>query len=294
MRTAARKIKTYVFLFFIFAPVLSCLKDTGPVQDFSKSPALVGFQYTGNAFQPFVEALLPLPDDTVGIEVTLSVSTLTLTTPVQVTIVADDAEITSYDSTLVPLDPSLYSLNNSGKVTINPGQQIVPLTIHFSASKIDFSKKNAIALKITGATGATVASNLNLAIIQVVVKSIYEGNYNFAGNIYRYNGATEASGLGSPPSFQITGQAPFSTLSVNSIDGTLPIPGFATVSISLVVNADNTVTINPSVNNPTVTAYNNPLKPSTYDSTTKVFNIHGAYISGSGALREFDTVMTFQ
>ena len=41
----------------------SCLKDKGPVEDFSQSPALVGFQYGGSAAQTFSAGILGTPTD---------------------------------------------------------------------------------------------------------------------------------------------------------------------------------------------------------------------------------------
>ena len=54
----------------------SCLKDTGPVQDYSQSPALVSFQYKGFSATPMVTSLLPGNDDVVNVEVALNVPSI--------------------------------------------------------------------------------------------------------------------------------------------------------------------------------------------------------------------------
>lgn len=171
----------------------SCLKDTGPVQDFSKSAALVGFQYTGNQAAPFVEAILPNPTDSVALEVTLSVASLTLKSPVTVTLAVDQATLDAYNAdtttstfptvfTMLPANQ--YSLTNitSGVVTINPGQQIVTVEIHLAGDQIDFTKDNALAFKISSVSGATLATNLNSVVFLFSLKNIYDGHYTITAD----------------------------------------------------------------------------------------------------------------
>src|SRR5215475_1434119 len=100
----------------------SCLKDNGPVQDFSKSAALVGFQYTGNNANPFKQSLLQKPNDSVALEVTLSVASLTLGSNVDVTIAPDDATLATFNqdngTAYVQLPSDQYTIENGGKLTI--------------------------------------------------------------------------------------------------------------------------------------------------------------------------------
>src|SRR5260221_5188826 len=111
----------------------ACLKDKGPVQDFGGSPALVSFQYSGSSAEPFQTSLLGTPTDSTSLEITLSVASLTLSTPVTATIAADDASLTDFNAAngtdYQQLATSLYTLENNGAVTISPGQQIVRMSI---------------------------------------------------------------------------------------------------------------------------------------------------------------------
>jgi Domain of unknown function (DUF1735) len=185
------KIKKYPVISIAFTAITisllftACLKDKGPVQDFSQSPALVSFQYSGFSAAPFLTSIYGQPTDSFTIEVTLSVSSITLSTPVTATIAADDATLSDYNTAngtdYVQLSSDLYTLPNDGKVTISPGQQIVSFTVHFHGDQIDFDQNNALALKITDATGATVATNLNTAIFLISLRNPYEGNYNCTG-----------------------------------------------------------------------------------------------------------------
>src|ERR1700744_453133 len=69
----------------------SCLKDNSPGSvDFSKSPALVGFQYLGFGATPLLTKLFAQPNVTSNVEVTLSVASITLSSPVTVNVAVDD------------------------------------------------------------------------------------------------------------------------------------------------------------------------------------------------------------
>ena len=182
---------------FVLATVSlsSCLKNTGPVQDFTQSPALVSFQYKGSQATPMVASIPIGTSDTVGLEVTLSTSSLTLTSPVVVTLALDPEALDAYnaeniiaDSTCqcyVPytmLDPAAYTTPANNQVTIAPGQQIVKFNVVINQSLIDFTTVNPmLAFKISSATGATVASNLSVILVPVKLKNPYEGSYHVTG-----------------------------------------------------------------------------------------------------------------
>ncbi|HMH34534.1 MAG TPA: DUF1735 domain-containing protein [Puia sp.] len=283
-----RKIKIAFLAFCVFF-LGSCLKDTGPVQDYSQTPALVGFQFKGGSAVPIVLPLLPLAGDSYDLEVTLSVPSVVLGKTVNVTVIADQDALAAYDPTLEMLPADQYTIPNGGVVTIPAGKQIVPLSLKFDGTKIDFSKNNALAFRITDAQGLVIASNLNIAILKIVLKSEFEGNYTTDGKLTRFAGSTEGSGQ--VDQFDITGDVYFNTVTANSIDAALNIPGFSTVQMTLVINADNSVTITKSVLNPGVNIGNNPGKPSTYDPVTKSFDIHGQYLNAANALREVDFTM---
>jgi hypothetical protein len=167
----------------------SCLKNTGPVEDFGQSPALVGFQYIGSQAAPFIEAILPNPDDTIAMEVTLSVAALTLSSPVTVHLAVDQPTLDLYNAdtttssfptvyTMLPSDQyTLTGIASDGTVTINPGQQIVSVTIHVAGDQVDFTKDNALAFKLTDAKGATIATNLSGVVFLFTLKNIYDGHY---------------------------------------------------------------------------------------------------------------------
>ena len=274
----------------------SCLKNKGPVEDFSQSPALVGFQYGGSAAQTFTAGILGTPTDSFPVEVTLSVASITLKSAVTVTIAPDDASLTQYNSdngtSYQQLPSNLYTLQNGGVVTINPGQQIVKLLIHFAGDQIDFSQPNALALKITKADGAIVATNLNTAIIVVQLKNPLEGPVTHRW--LRWNGLT-----GAPPDPSVVKP---------TFDQTFP-DAFATVSrttasiasgtgVTYLVSFDNnggvlsnfTVAFPTNPNDPGSAAANGITITSgpsiiTADPVNHLFDFTFDYLNSSGAPR---------
>lgn len=283
-------IKT-LFIIALITILNSCLKDNGPAPDYSNSSALVSFQYTGFSAAPFVAGILGTDQDTFALEVTLSVASLTLSTPVSATIALYPQGLDSFNTanqTSLPLLPdNLYTLPNGGVVTINPGQQIVNLTLKLAGDKIDFSKNYVLPLIIKSAQGATVATNLNTAIVQIKLKSIYAGNYTGSGARIRYNGTTLGSGI--RDSFDVSGTISYGTVSVKEIDGQLADAGSG-FSMALLVHDDQAapypvdVLPDPLVDpaaTPTSIDQGTNRGQSTYDPTTKTFDLHFSYTTSA-------------
>jgi hypothetical protein len=264
----------------------SCLKDTGPVHDYSQSPALVSFQFKGTSQIPLTAALPPGTDDVFTLEVTLSTPSVTLGSTVTATATLDQASLDDYNSvngttyTMVPA--ANYTIDNGGVVTIKAGQQIVPLNIHFNANAIDFSAEPALALKLTAATGAKIATNLNVAIIPLKLKNAYEGTYAVTGyfvhpssprainqnkDLATVTAVTSEGGLGDlGSSFQFDVDGSNNLVNWVPTGGTNPASGF----INGVDNAFGNATYPgpPFVH----TTYNN-----TYDPIGHIFWMHYGY-----------------
>lgn len=279
----------------------SCLKDD--YERYDQGSAVVGFQYTGNSAQPFTAAILGTPQDSFPVEVALSVASLTLNSPVSVTIALDQAALDAYnaDSTTdtyptqyAMLEASKYTIPDGGKITINPGQQIVNFTVKFAGDQIDFTQDLAVAFKIVGADGATIATNLNTAIVRIKLRSIYEGTYDEDGTLTRYVGAVlDPSKF--VDEFPISGSWNYTTVTANSVEGQIVIPGFAATYTQLTVDpATNIVTIGPSAISPSAAMKNQAGTTSMYDPATKTFDLHGQFLNAAGNLRTFDYTMTLQ
>jgi len=268
----------------------SCLKDKGPVQDFSHSPALVGFQYTGNSAAPFSQSLLPQPNDSVRLEVTLSVASLTMSAAVTVTVAPDQATLDDYNNanstSYTQITADIYTLQNGGKVTISPGQQIVSMTINFDGTKVDFTRTNALALKMTSAQGAIIATNLNTAIYLLKLRNIYEGNYVESGNRIGYVGSTPGSGVAF--TVPLSGTYLLPTVTVTSV--TAPLADLGGLTILLTIDpVTKIVTITDDPSNPSgFSGEGNDGAASTYDPNAHTFDLHFKYLNGAGNLRHID------
>jgi len=278
-KVKSRNVALLALCAFVFS---SCLKDKAPGnQDYSTSPALVSFQYTGNGPVPYIAAIPGTAADTSSIEVTLSAQSVTLGIPVTLSVVPYKAGLDSFNTangtSYVQMDPSLYSLQNGGNVTVSPGQQYVTIRINLAGDKIDFTKKNGIGLQIANAKGATIATNLNTAIVLLALKSKYEGNYHVFGTRLH-----PVLGL-----FTFDYKAYMSTVDANTIDG--PVDADLQTDLQIHVNPDNSVTLSSS------SPYYSGLqagKENDYNPATKTFVLN--YFYNTGAPRLIHTTLVAQ
>jgi hypothetical protein len=262
------------------AMLSSCLKDTSPgTINFGNSPALVGFQYYGFAATPLTTKVHGTANDTTDVEVTLSVKTITLKTPVTVKVALDDADAQAYaagetasgDTTYVVPDADL-SLANDGALTIQPGQQVVKLKVSIKGNLLSFAHTPVFGLKITGASGAIVATNLNVAICSITLQSVYEGDYTDNGFDLRLVGGV---------------QDPVNGGNFKGYDSPLPTVSQYAVGFTVLWANDTDaagvggtyITVNPTTNAVTMAATGNatltnaPGYNNHYDPATKTFYI---------------------
>lgn len=261
---------------------LSSCKDTSPGSvNFGDSPALIGFQYYGFNEVPISTPVHGSPNDSALVEVTLSVKSIILKTAVTASIGYDATDGASYaaaqtasgDTTkVVPL--SDITLANNGAITIAPGQQIVKLKVGIKSNLIDFSNSDytyIIPLKINSAS-VLVASNLNVAFLQLTLVSPYQGTYSIKGNDTRIVAGVPDMTLGGPfsgyseelPTISVD-QVGFTVLWANGTDAG------GVGGTSFTVNpATNAVTVSSTANSTLVNApgYNNH-----YDPSTKTFYV---------------------
>jgi len=251
---------------------LTSCKDNSPgTIDFSKSPALLAWQYTGFQATPYVASVLPLASQKYSaVEVTLSVASLTLSSTVTANIVSDPTSAANFIATDTAggkkdhvMPTSLYTMPTS--VTIKPGQQTVVVPIVFAGDQIDFTQNYIIAVKLADASGAQLTSNLNNALIEVVLKNIYAGTY-------------EASGTRHHPTlgnFTFDYDVAMTTVNKTTIDG--PALADLDADLQLVVNPDNTVVVTSPGGGGQPTTMDSPGLVNSYNPATKTFTLHYQY-----------------
>jgi hypothetical protein len=153
----------------------SCLKDTGPVQDYSTSPPVISFQTDGQG-GTWTQVTVPKTSSSASpsidsVELSLGVAKLYLSTPVQVSVASQQASLDAFNAangtSLVLLPAADYALQNSGTETIPAGKNLQNFAVSFYGSSIDPTQSYALPLTITGATGggSVVASNLNVYVL---------------------------------------------------------------------------------------------------------------------------------
>jgi hypothetical protein len=153
----------------------SCLKDTGPVQDYSTSPPVISFQTDGqggtseNVTVSMTSSQGSPSIDSV--ELSLGVAKLYLATAVQVSVSAQQASLDAYNAAngtnLVLLPAADYAIQNNGTETIPAGKNLASFGVSFYGSSIGTTQTYALPLTITAASGggSIVASNLNVYVL---------------------------------------------------------------------------------------------------------------------------------
>jgi len=295
----------------------SCSKKSESVQ----TPGLIGFKYNGAsqalhiAFPCDTTYLAGTATDVMSLEVNLAVPSGIFSAPVTATIVPDDGALDAYDEGVKTyffpeplyqqLPTSLYTLQNGGKVTINPGQKSVKIEINFAGDKIDFFNnnafKNALSLKLINAQGATLDSALSRAVVIIAAKNPYAGNYHAVGKISRTDIPDNHD---ANHSYDIKIK-PLTVVTPNTVQTEMPD---SHDPIYLTVNPDNSVKINflqgvagpffpfgtfPSL---IVTSFSSvgPYSQNgvnKYDPSTKTFTLNYQYYGGIGNVSETLTLM---
>ena len=277
----------------------ACLKDTGPVQDFSQSPPVVSFQADGQGDNFSSVAVLgtsssssPAVD---SFEISLGVASLYLSTPVKVTISAVQSTLDSFNNangtSFALLPSSAYSIQGGGAITIPAGKNLVNFAVSFFGASIDFTQQYALPLTITAASGGNsiVASNLKSYVAIITPANIYSGNYTASGARILYNGATVASGVAATSSIGGTVAMTY----VSATTSTVQLGDLTTDFMDLTVNPDNSVTVGPASSGATFANLAND-GTCTYNPGTKTFTLAYKYYNGSGNLRHIDETLVAQ
>lgn len=289
-------------VFFVLAiagslTLSSCLKNNGPIQDFSQTPNLLTIQGDGQYNGIFATALTVSPGTPASVvaEVTLSTPSLYLKTPVSGTLVVDTATLSEYNAasgtSLIMLPGAAFTLPNSGSVTVAPGTQIYYDTIAINQANIPFGSNNyALALLLTNAQGANaeIPSNLKQEVVVVTLKNTLEDSFSISGTRTVYNGATTSSGVKS--TVTLSGTFYYTSASWTAVDGQV---ADLTQQVTLQVNTDNSVTVEPSVLGPGNTFAGLVSDgTSTYNAGTKTFTLSYKYIDPTtGSLTQVNEVL---
>jgi len=288
-----------------------CLKDkdfdNGVIQSFhseTQNQNVVEIGLTGTSTVNFKT----LSFDPLNVDTSANIIPVVLASPnvasedVKVTLIPDSTLVSAYNEEHgsvyeVPAS-SMYSVVDGGVVTIPKGSRTGFLQIKLTPSAFT-GKTWALGFKIASVDKQNylVSGNLNTGIIGIVIKSIYDGNYTGAGARIRFSGGTEDSGV--RDSFAVEGTIPLSTLDAKTVIGQAGDDGSG-YTMALQVNDTGTPPYNVTVlPDPTADPGGTPDSfipgtsrgESTYDPTTKTFDLHFGYLTAAGALRQVNETL---
>jgi hypothetical protein len=218
---------------------------------------------------------------------------------VNVTFIKDPAIISAYNTALgtnyVELDSKAYALPASLSVVIPAGKLEAKLTIKVFADKVDLVKNNMLAFKLNDAGGEPISSNFRQMVFPVLVKNIYEANYNVTGYFFHPSaprGVNQAKYMSTISGDRVEGQVGdlggwFFQVQIGTenklgswiSNGSTPAPPAAGL-----MTLDNPVglTTYPGPGGFTIAAF-----PNDYNPATKTFRIHYGYAGGSTKQEEY-------
>jgi hypothetical protein len=282
----------------------SCLKDT-PITDYSDK-AIKPVVLVPNGNWPRTQSISPLGLDFSTTPYELRVYARVswdkpLSKSIDVTFKEDDAAISAYNTAFgqnwVKLNSTAYAIT-SLKVTIPAGTSEAYIPVKVFPDKIDLSKFNMLAFTITDASGEVISSNYQTIITPILVKNIYDADYqatgyffhpsaprsfNFVKHLYTVNdkrcqsGKDSEAGLGDLGGWQYRFDVNGATVGGWEAVGAPPA---APASGFMVADNPGNITF-PGPQFPGTapwvqTTYNN-----TYDAATKTFWMHYGYAVGS-------------
>lgn len=190
-----------------------------------------------------------------------------LTKSVSVSLKTDDALITAYNkahtTTFVPLPTSLYKLSETN-VNMAAGDFSKNVSITFDPTKLDPTKSYALGISVASAGDYKIRNGLGSALFQIIAKNKYHGKYKAVG-VFTHPTAGPRD---------IDRIKDVVTVTANSVTTELGDLGASGYTMTLTVNADNSVTVSPTGATPNI---NQSYSKNYYDPATKSFHLHYSY-----------------
>ena len=191
-----------------------------------------------------------------------------LNNAVSISLKVDDALITAYNkvhgTTFIALPTSLYKLSETD-VKMAAGDFSKNVAITFDPTKLDASKSYALGLTVANAGNYKIRNGLGSALFQIIAKNKWHGKYKAVG-VFTHPTAGPRD---------IDRLKDVVTLTPNSVSTELGDLGGNGFTMTLTVNADNSVTVTPTGGTPA--PINQSYSKNYYDPATKSFYLHYSY-----------------
>jgi len=167
------------------------------------------------------------------------------------------------DDAMEELPASLYTTDPL-EFSMGAGEFAKPINIKLDPTKLDLTKRYGIAVSLVDASGHKVRDGLGTAVFNIVAKNAWDGRYQATG-VFSHPTAGDRA---------IDRVKDFVTVGPTSISGELGDLGGSGYFMVLTVNADNSVTIDPSGVTP---GLKTDYQPNYYDPATKTFFLKYSY-----------------
>lgn len=186
------------------------------------------------------------------------------------------------------LDPEAYELVGitGSSFTFASGEFQKEINLELDPATLDLSKQYAIPLILKNpSNGYSVSSANGFAIVQIIVKNDYDGDYIESGSLVREGNAPD----------ELDAEIPLSTRGATTCVAQAGSSVFGNPGITylITVNEDNSVTISA---NPAASVSIYPIGPedsgnpeNSYNPETKTFYLNYEYKNASGLKRTFHT-----
>ena len=161
------------------------------------------------------------------------------------------------------LPASLYTTDPL-EFSMGAGEFARGINIKLDPTKLDLTKKYGIAVSVVDASGHKIRDGLGSAVFNIVAKNDWDGRYQATG-VFSHPTAGDRA---------IDRVKDFVTVGPRAVRGELGDLGGSGYFMVLTVNADNTVTIDPSGVTP---ALKTDYQPNYYDPATKSFFLKYSY-----------------
>jgi hypothetical protein len=309
-----RFIGIYVLLIALIISVVSC-NPTGKDELLGKGPNSLRFSNLQDPANNFNLVSFDAVKETKTI-VTINRdanSPSALQASASVDFAIDPTVIATYNTAnstnFVLLPAAAYSLVGVSGSTFNfaAGEFIKEIQLALDPSSLDLSQSYAIPVVLKNASSGYTLSSASTALIQIIIKNQYDGIYASTGTRYNFSSNASYTGWNSPATAP-GGAGTTGTIAPWSFSATMSTRGATTVNchvgndpsgfgfFNVTVNSDNTVTVVST--NETGVANLVPLTntnyTSTYNPSTKTFELYYQYTNTSGTFRILHDILVYQ
>ena len=199
----------------------------------------------------------------------------------------------AHNTSYLVLPSSAYTVS-SLKDTIGAGQTSSNgQTIFITTSGLNFNSQYLLPVELSTASSGTINGSLQTTYFTInQLNNVYAGSYTTTGTRYNFNADGSAAGTNSISDTRVLSTMAYDSCSINTIAN---LGSYNGTVFYVRVNPDNTLEFSGYLqDDPGAPIGNQPGKASTYDPTTRTWDVHYMYTNTNGTYRYMDEVWTAQ